>query len=247
MTPALPSPGTTDQRGNQARRRPSAVVGQRTGATTGGGGYRRQGGFRWDDRKGRSARLPINYHGKSLSALVATIPEFLFFTSMKPKKQNPNRVSKSQLSRLAGISRTTVGRYLLSGDAPRAHRGLYDKAEALQFLRTHVATAGRSPELERLRTRKLELEIQKVEHELAVAKGETVSKAAIVEPFRVLIAELQEGMREKFERALPPRLVGKSQIEIQLMLTEACDALVHALKVGGQRAIAEHGGKGGAT
>ncbi len=154
---------------------------------------------------------------------------------MKTQKQNPNQVTKSQLSRLAGVSRTTVSRYLLSGDAPPGRRGLYDKAEALQFLRSHVATAGRSPELERLRIRKLELEIAKVEHELGVAKGEYIKLSTVWPQVQRTILELNADLYRRFEHELPPRLVGKRLIEISLTCRDALDASFAAFKAGGKR------------
>jgi len=160
---------------------------------------------------------------------------------MKTKKTNPNRINKSQLSRLAGISRTTVGRYLLSGDAPRARRGLYDKAEALQFLRTHVATPGRSPELKRLRTRKLELEILKVAQELDQSRGRLVDfRVTVIPGLAYIVQEFQALLRQRFESELPPRYVGKTWVECQLMNQEAIDLTIRAFKQGIDKLIASH-------
>jgi hypothetical protein len=160
----------------------------------------------------------------------------------KMKNTDINRVTKSELSRLLACCRTTITRHLARSDAPRARKGLFDRGEAVRYLRTHITKGGASSELEKLRTRRLELEIEKVELELAKSRGEVVVLANIRPVMAALVAEFQEGLYERFTRQAPARCVGKGVTEVTLLLQDHCDQLIHQWKTGGKKFIAEVGG-----
>jgi hypothetical protein len=170
-----------------------------------------------------------------------------FFPMKTKTNPDPNRLTISAIAQLLASTRKTIRSHLhRDGAPPRGKDGCYDRTLSLRFLRGSISKGGLSASaLEQLRTRRLEIEIERADLELKKARKEVIALDALKEPFGLLIRELQAGLYDKFERELPGRLIGKGQVEITLMLTEACDALVHALKVGRYRAIVEHGGPAG--
>ena len=121
----------------------------------------------------------------------------------------------------------------------------------MRYLRGSIAKGGAGgSQLEQLRVRRLQIEIERAELELARSRGEVFERASIRPVLQMLVSEFQAGLFEKFENELPPRYVGKGQVECSLMNRDACDELIHKWKTAGNRIAQAPGipaasGKGG--
>jgi hypothetical protein len=153
---------------------------------------------------------------------------------MKTKTTDPNRETLSGLARLVQADRKTVRAHLGHDGAPaRGRDGCYDRAAAVRFLRAGIGKGAASLSLlEELRTKRLQLEIERVTFELSVQKRDFIPLASLAPQARALVDEIAGLMRQKFEMELPARYAGKSLVECSLINAEAIDEIGKRFKAG---------------
>ena len=163
-----------------------------------------------------------------------------------------NRLTISAIAELLSCTRKTARVHLhRDGAPPRGTDGLYDRTLALRFLRGSISKGGAGgSQLEQLRVRRLQIEIERAELELARSRGEVFERASIRPALQMMVSEFQEGLYERFTRQAPVRCVGKNITEVTLLLQDHCDQLVHQWRTAGNRiaqapAIPAASGKGG--
>ncbi len=169
----------------------------------------------------------------------------------KQTTDDPNRATLSALSRLVQADRKTVRAHLGRDGAPaRGQDGCYDRNACVKFLRAGIGKGAASLSLlEQLRTRRLELEIERVGFDLQVQRGEFFPKKVAIPVFSAMTADLVADLRQKFEAELPPRYIGKSQIENAQLNAAAVDFVVARFIAGqhpltGSSPATPDGGKG---
>ncbi|MDE2232428.1 MAG: hypothetical protein KGJ95_10280, partial [Candidatus Omnitrophica bacterium] len=141
------------------------------------------------------------------------------------------RARKLQLAALLHISRPTLDHYLSIPGAPTADDGrAYDVANVAAWVAQHAKTAGASEDGQKFRTDKVRLEAEGLAFDLAVKRGEYFRRADAAPIVAGLASELVATLRQQFEQELPPRMVGKSLVEIQAIGAEGIDLVLRTFK-----------------
>ena len=147
------------------------------------------------------------------------------------------RLNKIQLAEKAGVARRSLAGYFRSEGAPRPDaRGRYDEAEGLAWITKCAASAEsgnatpKGSTIERLKERRLQLEIEEKEREALVRAGALVKASEIVPTLEAMFGGLVKNLQGKFEQELPSRYRGRSQAECEQMNAKAVDFVMEQLK-----------------
>src|SRR5262245_44187268 len=109
--------------------------------------------------------------------------------NLDPRKRS--RVSKMELAQRAGVSRAFVTRHLAADGAPHADKaGRYDPIRAAFFLGQMHARGAEPPTMLRLRQRRAEVELERLEVEAKMEHGELVRKSLIEPTIAAVMANL---------------------------------------------------------
>jgi hypothetical protein len=147
----------------------------------------------------------------------------------------PTRARKLQLAMMLNISRPTLDEYLKMPGAPIADGArMFDVEAVAKFVAANAKTAAADPSTKNWRAEKTRIEAENLAFDLQVKRGDYFLKSDAVPVLAALVAEVQQNLREKFELELPPRYVGKTMIECQMMNQEAIDLIVRRIKAGGK-------------
>lgn len=155
------------------------------------------------------------------------------------KNKTNGRFLKVELSKRLDCDPKTLRKYLAMPDAPKPDRaGKYDLEEVALHIQKHAPRAAQSDDIKQLRAKKLSLECEKIALAIATERGEYVRMSEVSPVIAAFNAELTANMRAKLEYELPPKCVGKNEIEIRQMIKEAIITILTRLKEG-QRALAD--------
>ncbi len=147
---------------------------------------------------------------------------------MTKKPPASARASVSELARISGLHRNTIGTKLQLPDAPRPDSaGNYEVVSTLRWVKDHSAF---SPDFRKLQKRKWELVIARMEREESQARGELIAVAEVEQVLGPLIVDLAQQLRSKFEAELPSRYVSKNQHECRKLNEDAIDAIFARFK-----------------
>lgn len=142
----------------------------------------------------------------------------------------------SDLSRILGVSRSSINRWRKRADAPKPDsNGFHDVAAWREFMKRHdlhgdpAATDAETA----LRARKLLAEVEERELRLAVKKREYVAIEEVRQTWTMLVGRAKELLRNKFENELPPILSGLDATGIQEECRKAIDEVLSILHSGG--------------
>lgn len=142
-------------------------------------------------------------------------------------------MTKAELSRRTGVSRQSVAKYLAAAGAPGADdKGKFDPVAAAFFLGVCHGRATESEGVTKMRERKLELELSRMERVEAMERKEVVWKKTIEPTIAVFMQQLTEDMRNKFEFEGPQRYERLSNPERQQFNAAAVDWIINRVKIG---------------
>jgi transcriptional regulator with XRE-family HTH domain len=159
----------------------------------------------------------------------------------KPKKppaaqtQVSGRLNQIEIAERMGIVRQTVAKYLRMPGAPMADAdGRFDLQEAGEWILAHQGERESGlDKVRRLKDRKLELELERLELDLQIARREVIPKDEIEPEIAALATELVSLLRQKFEMELPSLYAGRDRIECQQLNGAAVDEVIRRFKEAG--------------
>jgi hypothetical protein len=133
------------------------------------------------------------------------------------------------------ISRPTLDAYLTMQGSPVPDESrTYDVEAVAEFISQQAKTAAVDASAKNYRMEKTRMEAENLAFDLQVKRGEFFRKSVAIPVFAAMTADLVANLREKFEAELPPRYVGKSQIENAQMNQVAVDLII-ARFIAGQK------------
>jgi hypothetical protein len=154
-----------------------------------------------------------------------------------PKNQMATTTRKKRnMLRLAvelGVSRTTLRMHLAKEGAPQKDAdGLYDVEECRAWLQGSSNANVEGSEIRDLRAKKLRMEVEEMERENAVARGELVKKSEIAPAIIAFNETLASELEQIFAVELPQKYQGLDVIECRALNIAAIDRVMKALKEG---------------
>lgn len=155
-------------------------------------------------------------------------------------------VAKSlvELAEILGVTRKTIHEWKRQKGAPKAAaNGDHDVVAWRNFCRQnglgpesarHEPAPGEAPEdMERLKIRKLLVEIAEREHRLATRRGEYVETALVAERWGFYVAQALQLLRTKLENELPPILAAEDDAAaIRVEMSRVVDEFAKTLHEG---------------
>lgn len=149
---------------------------------------------------------------------------------------DPNITEVSTVVDLAaalGVSRRSIGNWSKMPDAPEPKsNGKHDVVAWRKFLHEHHLDGSSPGDEEGLKVRKLLAEVNEREFRLSVRKGEYIRKDMVREAWLSRCGRVVNLLRAKFEKEMPPQLVGLDAPSIQEALSAAIDAVLQELHEG---------------
>jgi hypothetical protein len=143
-----------------------------------------------------------------------------------------DRLTRSQIALRAQIDRESVTKYLAMEGAPKPDAQMrFSYKAALAWIQSQSPRLGtNSTEMQKMREAKMRLELEELDHDMRVKRGQYIDKSRIAGVFSVVNRSLTSKMREVFEKEIPPRLEGRNHIERASILAEAVDRVLNAVK-----------------
>jgi hypothetical protein len=132
--------------------------------------------------------------------------------------------NQRELADILGVSRWTIQRLIKLPDAPRTRpNGTLNIAEWRAFLEKHDLIEGNTHDEDlnptALKARQILLQNEKLEHQLAVMRGEFVASADVQQSTAAMIANAKRVLL-RGPSALAPQVVGVSIAEAEILLRE---------------------------
>ena len=125
------------------------------------------------------------------------------------------------------ISRPTLDAYLTMPGSPVPDESrTYDVEAVAEFISQQAKTSAVDASAKNYRMEKTRMEAENLAFDLQIKRGEFFRKSVAIPVFAAMTADLVANLREKFEAELPPRYVGKSQIENAQMNQVAVDFII---------------------
>jgi transcriptional regulator with XRE-family HTH domain len=139
-----------------------------------------------------------------------------------------------ELAQLLGVTVRTINRWRKLEGAPQPlPEGGLPLADWRQFVKVRNLKKLPSPEVERLKARKLLAEVEERELKVAVKKGEFVRLDDVRSTWVAQVGKAIALLRAKFENELPPILSGKDAQGIREECAKAIDEVCGILHTGG--------------
>lgn len=150
----------------------------------------------------------------------------------RPAKVVGDRVSRNQLHELTGYSKDFVYDNLKKPGSPKPDDdGLYDKEEAIAFLKACMARQS-NEDILRFRAEGLRLDLEERETARKVRLGQLVDRQKIKPQIEQVMEKLTMDLQDVFERELPPKYKGKTVVECAELNAQAVDRVLRAMKSG---------------
>lgn len=148
-------------------------------------------------------------------------------------KKTTNKLTKMALSNALGIARSTLYRYLALAGAPTADaKGLYDPVVVASWVTANAPRAMDDGVIQELRTRKLRIEVERLERENAIARSELVRKSDIEPAIRGFTASVTAALEQIMVIELSQKVAGLDAIDCRKLCEESVDRLITELKAG---------------
>lgn len=147
--------------------------------------------------------------------------------------KDEGRFRKTELHKELGISRPTLDKYLNMEGAPIPDtQSAYDLEQVANFIAQIKNEEGKIKGKNYWESEKARLHCEKLLHELAVQRGEYISKSEASKTIIPIMAELGQLLKQKFELELPSRYQGKDRIECAQLNADAIDYLIRRFRSG---------------
>lgn len=145
-----------------------------------------------------------------------------------PKKRNLLRTAVE-----LGVSRVTLRTHLAKEGAPQKDAdGLYDVEACRAWLQGSSRANVEGSELHDLRAKKLRMEVEQMERENEVARGDLVKKSEITPAIIAFNETLASELEQIFAVELPQKYQGLDVIECRTLNIAGIDRVMKALKEG---------------
>lgn len=147
----------------------------------------------------------------------------------------------SELCEILGCSRPTLNQWRKMEGAPKPNRDsswdvaawrAFMVAHELKGLRGQRGPGAETGGDEKLKARKLLVEIETKEVKLAVLRGQSIPVEKVREHYGKRVGECISILRNRLENELPPLLVGKSAVQIREESARVIDEIVAAFNRG---------------
>jgi hypothetical protein len=159
-------------------------------------------------------------------------------TNRRKHPREPGHDTKQAISRLIGISASTLQVHLGKPGAPKPNRvGHYPIEATKQWVEQNADWAAIGSNLRQMRERKLEMELESKKFEFELRKGKFIAKEDVERSLIPLVQEIDELYRQKFELVLPSQYQGKNVIECQQLNAAARDEIALRFKSGSRAAV----------
>jgi hypothetical protein len=148
-----------------------------------------------------------------------------------------DRLTRAQIALRCGHDREIVTKYLAMEGAPKPDEKMrFSYKEALAWIQAQSPRLGANAvEIQKMREAKMRLELESLEHDMRVKRGQYIDKSRIAAVFTVVNQSLTAKMRDVFEKEIPPRLEGRTQTERTTILAEGIDRVLKSLKADMER------------
>lgn len=135
-----------------------------------------------------------------------------------------------ELADALGVSRRSISNWRkLEGSPTAAANGSHDVVEWRNFMLSRQLKSEAGDNEETLRYRKLAAEVEERELRLALRRGEVISRESVRQSWLERAGRVSSIMRAKFEKELPPILIGLEAPDIAEKLSEALDEILAEL------------------
>lgn len=151
---------------------------------------------------------------------------------------DPSRQTRHAIALQMGMADSLVQRHAAKPNAPKPDKWKrYDTEQMVAFIKAESkwAAGTQSPEVVKLKDRKLQLEVEEQEHRMAALRGETIRKKDVTETVEALGLELFGMIKQKFVNELPPKYQGKNEVERRQMNESAYNEITAAFREGTHR------------
>lgn len=112
----------------------------------------------------------------------------------------------------------------------------YSYKAALAWIHEQSPRIGaNSTEVQKMREAKLRLELEEMEHDMRVKRGQYIEKSRIAGVFTIVNSSLTAKMREVLEKEIPPKMEGRTHVERTQILADAVDRILKSLKADMER------------
>jgi len=134
------------------------------------------------------------------------------------------------LANALGVSRRSISNWRkLEGSPTPAANGTHDVVAWRNFMNTRQLKPEIGDSEETLRYRKLAAEVEERELRIALRRGDVIQREAVRQSWLERSGRVTSIMRAKFEKELPPLLVGFEAPEIAEKLSKALDEILEEL------------------
>ncbi len=140
-------------------------------------------------------------------------------------------LTRSQIAIRAVIDREIVSKYLGMEGAPKPDNKMrFNYKQAMEWIGDHAPRAGAGGnEIRKIKEASARIQLERDQLELDELRGRLVDKKEIAPQIGAACAAFVAGLQRIHEGELPPKIAGKSVIEIRELIAAGNDRLIREL------------------